>query len=1235
MASYQITNLLEKMTSTDKDYRFMATNDLMSELQKDSIKLDDESEKKVVKAVLRLLEDKNGEVQNLAVKCLGPLVNKVKENQVETIVDTLCLNMVSHNEQLRDISSIGLKTVISELPQNSTSLVPNVCQRITGKLSNAIKMDDISVQLEALDILSDLLSRFGNLLIPFHETILQALVPRLASSRQAVRKRTIVALSHLLCYSSTAAYNDVIVHLLGGLEKPADDSTVRTYIQCLASICRQAGHRLCNHLDHIMHFLLQYSQRPNDDEMREYCLQAYEAFVQRCPEAIISHIPSIVNLCLKYITYDPNYNYEADEGETGLSMETEDDEDVGSDEYSDDDDMSWKVRRSAAKCLESVISSRLELIEEFYKTLSPALIARFKEREENVKSDIFHAYIALLKATRSDHNICSRDSETIADISGPLCLLQEQIPLIIKAIQPLMREKSVKTRQDCFLLLRELLNALPGALSQHIDQLMAGIHYSLNDNNSKFNIKIDALGFVHCMLIGHNPQVFHNHIDVLVPLIVNAVLDPFYKIATEGLSVLQQLVKVIRPLDVQYNFDFTPYIGQLYSSTLQKLRAPEVDQEVKEKAIACMGQIISNMGDALVSELAVCLPIFMERLLNEVTRLSSVKALIMIASSPLCINLSPILNDVIPALGSFLRKNQRALKLNSLTLLDTLVNNYGNCFEARLLYVAISELPPLLSESDLHVAQLSLVLLTRTAKKQPQALNGIYESILPEVMTLVKSPLLQGIPLTCTLNLFQALVQANLQGLSYRNLLTMLMQPIVNQASQPPLHKQAYHSIAKCVAAITLQMPSEAIPIASEFLAELQKKHSDIHVMFYLLTVGEIGRYFNLGTIETLPQVILSCFLTSSEDVKAAASHALGAIAVGNLDLFLPFILNEIEAQPKRQYLLLHSLKEVISSLSTTKAGLQLLLPSVPSIWEQLFKHCECSEEGSRNVVAECLGKLVLVNPEELLPRLQQALKSDSPQMRTAVVSAIKFTISDQPQPIDTLLRQNIGQFLFTLQDPEPSVRRVALIAFNSAVHNKPSLVRDLLPELLPQLYLETMVKKELIREVEMGPFKHTVDDGLDIRKAAYECMYTLLEQGLERVDIMQFLDHVIAGLKDHYDIKMLTYLMTARLAHLCPSAVLQRLDQFVEPLQQTCTMKVKQNAVKQEYEKQDELKRSALRAVAALLQIPKADKNQIFNDFLSFIKHSSDLQPVFESVQKDSTTTTHGTGDTTNMDQS
>ena len=36
-----------------------------------------------------------------------------------------------------------------------------------------------------------------------------------------------------------------------------------------------------------------------------------------------------------------------------------------------------------------------------------------------------------------------------------------------------------------------------------------------------------------------------------------------------------------------------------------------------------------------------------------------------------------------------------------------------------------------------------------------------------------------------------------------------------------------------------------------------------------------------------------------------------------------------------------------------------------------LFNHCECSEEGTRNVVAECLGKLTLIDPQTLLPQLK------------------------------------------------------------------------------------------------------------------------------------------------------------------------------------------------------------------------------------------------------------------------
>ncbi len=65
--------------------------------------------------------------------------------------------------------------------------------------------------------------------------------------------------------------------------------------------------------------------------------------------------------------------------------------------YSDDDDASWKVRRAASKCLSAVINSYPDLIDEVYPELCSPLLARFREREENVKMDIFNTFTDLLR----------------------------------------------------------------------------------------------------------------------------------------------------------------------------------------------------------------------------------------------------------------------------------------------------------------------------------------------------------------------------------------------------------------------------------------------------------------------------------------------------------------------------------------------------------------------------------------------------------------------------------------------------------------------------------------------------------------------------------------------------------------------------------------------------------------------------------------------------------------------
>lgn len=73
-----------------------------------------------------------------------------------------------------------------------------------------------------------------------------------------------------------------------------------------------------------------------------------------------------------------------------------------------------------------------------------------------------------------------------------------------------------------------------------------------------------------------------------------------------------------------------------------------------------------------------------------------------------------------------------------------------------------------------------------------------------------------------------------------------------------------------------------------------------------------ISVFRDLTSVSNLKEVILNSFLALSEEIKSAASYALGSISIGNLQQYLPFILQEIDDQPKRQYLLLHSLKEVM-----------------------------------------------------------------------------------------------------------------------------------------------------------------------------------------------------------------------------------------------------------------------------------------------------------------------------------
>lgn len=68
----------------------------------------------------------------------------------------------------------------------------------------------------------------------------------------------------------------------------------------------------------------------------------------------------------------------------------------------------------------------------------------------------------------------------------------------------------------------------------------------------------------------------------------------------------------------------------------------------------------------------------------------------------------------------------------------------------------LAELPPLISESDMHVSQMALSFLSTLAVTHPSSLGQLSAgSILTQLIALVRSPLLQGGALAAMLDFYQ------------------------------------------------------------------------------------------------------------------------------------------------------------------------------------------------------------------------------------------------------------------------------------------------------------------------------------------------------------------------------------------------------------------------------------------------------------------------------------------------
>lgn len=129
---------------------------------------------------------------------------------------------------------------------------------------------------------------------------------------------------------------------------------------------------------------------------------------------------------------------------------------------------------------------------------------------------------------------------------------------------------------------------------------------------------------------------------------------------------------------------------------------------------------------------------------------------------------------------------------------------------------------------------------------------------------------------------------------------------------------------------------------------------------------------------------------------------------------------------------------KIIVRLSTTSENVTALRHYQDNLIPLLYQ-CENEEEGIRNVVAECLGKLALISPKDLLQTFLERLKHQSAEIRATVITALKFSIVEKPQEIDELIQPVMGQFLDLLNDKDLVGKKIFFFFSEKISHSNSS----------------------------------------------------------------------------------------------------------------------------------------------------------------------------------------------------
>jgi cullin-associated NEDD8-dissociated protein 1 len=178
-------------------------------------------------------------------------------------------------------------------------------------------------------------------------------------------------------------------------------------------------------------------------------------------------------------------------------------------------------------------------------------------------------------------------------------------------------------------------------------------------------------------------------------------------------------------------------------------------------------------------------------------------------------------------------------------------------------------------------------------------------------------------------------------------------------------------------------------------------------------------------------------------------------------------------------------------------------------------------------------------------------------------------------------------------------------------------VVRSDIEKLHKLAAVETQIRPELITEVDLGPFKHKVDEGIPIRKAAYSLFDTMVEKIPDRSDCNHITEIAIKGLDDPAEECMIICLhLLGRLINWAPAIVASNMDLLVESFEKQFQKNAKLSGQAQGSDKAQNIMRALLRVVEQLQRTQEIEGVGKFNEFFkTYVLENAANKALYEKI--------------------